>query len=60
MEAELVGNGASPRRRKALLEEMRLREQDRRLLLSDIAALEKTIEDMRDNLEQMKARNPYK
>jgi hypothetical protein len=60
MEAELVDNSASPRRRKALLEEIRLRDEDRRLLHNDIEATEKTIADMRHNLEQMKARNPYK
>lgn len=60
METELVDNSSSPRRRKALLEEIRLRDEDRRLLHDDIEATEKTIADMRDNLEQMKARNPYK
>jgi hypothetical protein len=60
LEAELISNGVSPRRRKALLEEIRLREEDRRLLLMNITAAEKTVADMRNNLEQMKADNPYK
>lgn len=58
MESELISDSVSPRRRQALRKETRLRRQARRLLLEDIRAAEKTLTDMRANLEQLKARNP--
>ena len=60
MEAELVSDGVSPRRRKALLEEIRVREEDRRLLLDDLSSAEHGVEEMQHNLERMKVRNPYR
>ena len=60
MQAEMASNRISPRRSKALLEETRMHEEVRRLLLNDISAAAHTIEDMRSNLEQMKTHNPFK
>ena len=60
MEAELISDGVSPRRRKALLKEIRRHEEDRRLLLDDISATEHTFQAMQRNLERMKAQNPYR
>ena len=60
MEAEMVSDRVSPRRRKMLLEEIRMREGDRRSLLDEISAAEQTIADMQRNLEQMRARDPFK
>jgi hypothetical protein len=60
MEAELIGPGSSPQRRRALLEGLRLREEERRLLLTDISGAEHTINDMRANLQRMRVSNPYR
>jgi hypothetical protein len=59
MENERNGQGVSPRRRKALMSEVRRRRQDRRLLLDQISDAERTVDAMQHNLLQMKARNPY-
>lgn len=60
LESALISRNVSPMRRKALLGEIRLRKEDRRLLLEEISAAEKTLSDMRENLKQLKAENPYK
>jgi hypothetical protein len=43
-----------------LLEGLRLREEERRLLLTDISGAEHTIDDMRANLQRMRVSNPYR
>jgi hypothetical protein len=60
LEAELIRDGISPRRRMKLLEEIRQLEQDQRYLISDIEDMEQTLEDMQANLEQMRSNNPYR
>lgn len=60
LEAELISDGISPRRRMKLLEEIRQLEQDQRYLISDIEDMEQTLEDMQANLEQMRLNNPYR
>ena len=58
-EAVMISDQVSPRRRKALLDEIRMREEDRRVLLDKIEGAEHAIADMRDYLEQMQTHHPY-
>lgn len=59
-EARLVGQGTSPRRRKKLLEEIRVVENDRRMLLHSITDQEHFVAEMQENLAQMQSQNPFK
>ncbi|MGD9214556.1 MAG: DUF2799 domain-containing protein [Desulfobacteraceae bacterium] len=59
MEAELVSDDVSPRRRMKLLNEIRRLEEDQRYLVNDIEDMEQTLEDMRNNLTKMRMENPY-
>lgn len=60
MEDELVRPGVSPRRRRQLLGEIRALEDDQSAMLNDIADMEKTIADMQNHLEGLRAQNPYR
>jgi hypothetical protein len=55
MEADLISNEVSPRRRRALLDEIRAAEMDRELLRYDIAEADFVLSEMRRNLNNMKA-----
>jgi hypothetical protein len=55
MEAELVSDQVRPRRRRALLDEIRAAERDRELLRYDISGAEFALNKMRRNLNNMKA-----
>lgn len=59
LEAELISDGISPRRRMKLLAQIRHLEKDQRDVLRDITDMEHTIEDMQANLDQMRSNNPY-
>ncbi len=59
MEAELVRDDVSPRRRMKLLNEIRHLEEDQRYLMNDIEDMEQTLDDMRNNLTRMRADNPF-
>ncbi len=60
LEDELVKPGVSPRRRRQLLGEIRAREDDQSAMLNDITDMEKTIADMQNHLESLRAQNPYR
>lgn len=55
MEAELISDQVSPRRRRALLDEIRAAERDRELLRYDISQADFALNEMRRNLSNMKA-----
>lgn len=59
MEAELVSDGVSPRRRMKLLKEINRLEADQRYYSEDIAEMEQVLEDMQENLNQLKGEDPY-
>lgn len=59
LEDEMVSDGVSPRRRLKLLDEIRMLEDDRRFQMNDIAEMEHTLNDMRNNLERMRTDHPY-
>jgi hypothetical protein len=58
-EAALIRNNASPRRRLALLTEIRRLEEEQRDVKADIEDMELTLTDMRRNLNRMRGSNPY-
>jgi uncharacterized small protein (DUF1192 family) len=60
MEAEMVSDGTTPRRRVKLLREIRKLEADRALFLNDINDMEEQVADMQANLDRMKAESPYR
>jgi len=60
MAAEMASAGVSPRRRLKLLKEMRKLEAAQRQFADDIADMEQTLEDMRANLERIRAENPFR
>lgn len=55
MEAALISNQLTPRRRRALLDEIRTAERDRELLSNDISEADFALNEMRRNLNNMKA-----
>ncbi len=55
MEAELISDQVSPRRRRALLDEIRAAERDRELLRYDISQADFALNEMHRNLNTMKA-----
>ena len=59
MEEALVAPGVSPRRRRQMLEEIRLLEEDRRLFLNDIADMEQALADMQAHLVRLQENHPY-
>ncbi len=58
-EDQLVKPGVSPKRRRQLLEELRMLEDDQKAMLNDIADAEHTLEDMQEHLQKLRAQNPY-
>ena len=60
MEAELISDRVTPRRRRVLLNEIRTAERDRELLRNDISAADFALNEMRRNLNDMKANNIFK
>ena len=59
MEAELISDGTTPRRRVRLLNEIRRLEADRSLFMNDIDDMEQQVADMQANLARMKADSNY-
>jgi len=59
MEAEMISDGVTPRRRVRLLREIRQLEQDRILFVNDIDDMDKQVADMQANLDRMKAESHY-
>ena len=59
MEEALVSPGVSPRRRRQMLAEIRLLEENRRSLATDIADMEHTLAEMHDHLNHLKTHHPY-
>ena len=59
-EAEMIGDGVTPRRRVILLRQIRQLEADRTLFLNDINDMETQVADMQANLSRMKAESPYR
>ena len=55
MEAELISDQVTPRRRRALLDEIRATERDRELLRYDISKADFALNEMRRNLNKMQA-----
>ncbi len=55
MEAELISDHVTPRRRRALLDEIRATERDRELLRYDISKADFALNEMRRNLNKMQA-----
>jgi hypothetical protein len=55
MEAELISDQVSPRRRRTLLNEIRAAERDRELLRYDISQADFALNEMHRNLNTMKA-----
>lgn len=55
MEAELISNQVTPRRRRALLDEIRAAERDRELLRYDISKADFALNEMHRNLNNMQA-----
>ncbi|GAB6192523.1 hypothetical protein JCM39068_22720 [Desulfocastanea catecholica] len=60
MEEELIRNQGSPHRRRALLDGIRAAERDRELLRYDISEADFALNEMRRNLNNMKADSIYK
>ena len=60
MEEELIRNQGSPHRRRALLDGIRAAERDRELLRYDISQADFALNEMRRNLNNMKADSIYK
>lgn len=60
LEAELVSDGVSPRRRMKLLDEIRHLEDDQRHIVRDIEDMGLTLEDMQANLKRMRSNHPYR
>lgn len=58
-EDELVHGAGSPRRRKFLLEEIKILTDDQHSLLADISAREAELGDLRTQLSEMKAASSY-
>ena len=60
MEDELVSQGVSPRRRRQLLEDIRVLEDDHRALQDDITEMEVSLNDIKVELNRLKDQNPYR
>jgi hypothetical protein len=59
-EATLIKPGVSPRRRKHLLDELRMLEDEQKVLFAEIVEMEKVLELMQLNLSQVRDQSPYK
>jgi hypothetical protein len=59
-EAELIKPGVRPRRRKYLLDEFRMLEDEQKALFAEIVEMEKVLELMKLNLYQVRDQSPYK
>lgn len=59
-EAELIKPRVSPRRRKHLLDELRMLEDEQKALFAEIVEMEKVLELMQLNLSQVRDQSPYK
>ena len=59
-EAELIKAHVSPRRRKQLLDELRILEDEQEVLLAEIAEMEKALDLMQVDLARLREQSPYK
>jgi len=59
-EAELIKSHVSPRRRKQLLDELRILEDEQEALFAEIVEMEKALELMQLNLSKFREQSPYK
>ena len=59
-EAELIKSHVSPRRRKQLLNELRILEDEHGALLAEIAEMEKALDLMQFDLARLREQSPYK
>lgn len=58
-EAELIREGVGPRRRKYLLEEIKILSDDQRFMVTEVAEQEALLEASKENLKEIIAQNPY-
>lgn len=58
-EAELIRDGIGPRRRKYLLEEIKVLSDDQRMMVMEVAQQEALLETSKQNLKEIIAQNPY-
>jgi hypothetical protein len=59
LEADLIRDGVSPRRRMTLLSQIRRLEADQRNINRDIKDMEHTLEDMQTHFHRLRSNNPY-
>jgi hypothetical protein len=59
-EAKLIKARVSPKRRKQLLDELRILEDEQEVLLAEIAEMERTLELMQVDLTRLREQSPYK
>ncbi len=60
MEAELIKDGTGSSRRRQLLGEIRLLEDEQKVLVGEVDAMEQELVGLRRNLSQVKEQSPYK
>lgn len=59
LELKLISDHVQPQKRRALLDEIRVAEKDREMLLYDISEADVALNNMRRNLNNVKAENSY-
>ena len=59
-EAALIKSHVSPKRRKQLLDELRILEDEEEALFAEIVAMEKALELMQFDLANLREQSPYK